>query len=147
MSSLIISCQPLRTEDLWADCWKQQELLHELPSDLILPAVVVCLVSPSHLGGPPALSMKPDNLTLCGEKVKGLAQRAHLTELLLWVAPVWSAQLLHRLALADFHRTYRQWLNLQRKQEDGIIKSCLELLNGTTNQCRILRGSDFVVTV
>lgn len=145
-------CQPLCAEDLWADCWKQQELLlHQLPSDLILPAVVVCLVSLSHLGGPPALSMKPDNLTLHGrggiEKVKGLAQRAHLTELLLRVAPVWSAQLLHRLALADFHRTYRQWLNLQRKQEEEIIKSCLELLNWTTNQCCSLRGSDFVVTV
>lgn len=101
-------------------------------------------------GVPTSLSVKPDNLTLhmgVVEKVKGLAQRANLTELLLRIAPVWSAQLLHRLALADFHRTYRQRFNLQRTKEEKIIKSCLDLLNSTTNQHCTLRASDFVVTV
>lgn len=104
-----------------------------------------CSLYPTS-GGPPALSVKPDNLALQGvnEKVKGLGQRAHLTQLLLWVAPVWSAQLLQRLALADFHRTDRQWLNLQRKQGE-LVKSCSDLLNSTTNQCCTLGGSDFVV--
>lgn len=98
-------------------------------------------------GVPPALSVKPDNLTLQGvnEKVKGLGQRAHLTQLLLWVAPVWSAQLLQRLGLADFHRTDRQRLYLQRKQGE-LVTSCSNLLNATTNQCCTLGGSVFVVT-
>lgn len=148
MLAAIIS--PQCTEDLWGDCWKQRELLHQLPSDLILCTVVVCPLSLSHLGGPLALSVKPDNLTLhrgVVEKVKGLGQSANLTELLLGVAPVWSAQLLHRLALADFHRTYRQRFNLQRTKEEKIIKSCLDLLNSTTNQRCTLRASGFVVTV
>lgn len=43
-----------------------------------------CSLYPTS-GGPPALSVKPDNLALRGvnEKVKGLGQRAHLTQLLL----------------------------------------------------------------
>lgn len=48
--------------------------------------------------------------------------RTHLAELLLWVAPVWSTEFrLHRLVLADFHRTQRQRLDLERKAKRGHL--------------------------
>lgn len=54
---------------------------------------------------------------------RGLVQGAHLAELLLGVAPVWSAELLHCLGLADFHRTQGQRLDLQTKRKTLLILS------------------------
>lgn len=76
---LLLSQPPKRREDLWGDSWKQQELLHQLPSDLLPPRCCrpsVLRIPPQ--GSPPVLPTrlglsKWRALALCrGSAKKGL---------------------------------------------------------------------------